>query len=596
MAEWFETLLKIIGGCVVVYALGWKTLKYILDGYKQRALYKTLHRYFTRVELKKATRYYVHTKGQKKPPPKEPEPKHPHARAPRTKLIPFFVNKVFKQDIETKDRPFYIILAEPGMGKTTFMINLFLKYISQWFGKKYDIKLLPMGRPDMDKEIDNIEDEKKENMILLLDGLDEDTRAAVDFQKRLAEIIEKTRRFHTVIMTCRSHILPPGQKEPDKTGSRKVYLSPLDQKDIKKYLNKRFPVFNIKKKHRAKQVVRNAPHLMALPLLLSHIDDLAKSKRQYKYTHEAYDELIKNWLEREASHYKEAEQGQFKEEFYEFSRAVAVDIYQHRESREGLLIKPEEIEYYAKKHRIRLDRMEMERHSLLNRNAAGDYQFSHRSIFEYFLALELLKNQAFKEKFRFEGMEQSRRFYKEIIDMSKEYTARFFKQENLRKAYRQARTSDVEPISRGKPGKFAHVEYLNLSNRQLADTGVLKEFSGLKFLHLEHNLLTGIDELKRLRELKSLYINDNQLSDISPLRELRELIVLNVANNRLTDIRVLRKLKMLEVLILNDNRVTDIGVLKEMKKLWHLNIRNNPVPPEQIAALKQILPKCEIHH
>lgn len=596
MAEWFETLLKIIGGCVVVYALGWKTLKYILEGYKQRVLYKSLHRYFTRVELKKATRYYMHTKGQKTPPPKEPEPKYPHARTPRTKLIPFFVDKVFKQDMGTENRPFYIIMAEPGMGKTTFMINLFLKLISLWSGKKYDIKLLPMGRPDMDKEIDKIEDEKKKHMILLLDGLDEDTRAAADFQKRLADIIEKTRRFHTVIMTCRSHILPPGEEEADESGSRKVYLSPFDQKDIKKYLNKRFPVFYINKKRRAQQVVRQAPHLMALPLLLSFIDDLAKSKRQYKYTHEVYEELIKKWLERESTRYKEAEPEHFKEELYEFSRTVAVDIYRHRESRKGLLIKPEEIERYAEKHQIRLDRMQMERHSLLNRNAAGDYQFSHKSIFEYFLALELLKNQAFKEKFRFEGMEQSRSFYKEIKDKSKEYAAAFFKQENLREAYRRARTRDVEPISRSKPGKFAHVEYLNLSNRQLADTIVLKEFSGLRFLHLEHNLLTDIDELKRLRELKSLYINDNQLSDISPLRELKELIVLNVANNRLTDIRALRKLKMLEVLILNDNRVTDIGVLKEMKKLWHLNIRNNPVPGEQITALKQILPKCEIHH
>ncbi len=585
MAEWLETVLMIAGGYLIVYALVWKTLKSVLHGYKLRVLHKTLHSYFTRGELKKATHHYISTKGRNTPPPNQPNPT-PH-RTPGVKLVPFFLENAFQQNAETDEPPFYMVLAEPGMGKTTFLLNLYLKHLFQWFRKQYNVKFLPMGNPALDKEIADIANKEKKNTVLLLDGFDDDPMALENPQKRLRDIAAKTDEFRGVVMTGTPQLLPPSP------GGKKVYISPFDPKDIKKYINKKIPTLNLKKKHRARQLVKHSPQLMARPLLISYIDKLAETGRRYKYNYQVYDELINRWLERESRHCKGKERDRFKKELYEFSGDVAVDIYRNRESRKRLGMKPAEIETHAEKYRVRPEQLDHD-FSLFTRSAEGEYRFTHKSILEYFLALELHKNPSFKHRFRFEGMEQAKHFYKEIKEKAREYADKFFNGKNLKEDYHRVQKNDGESIPKRKPGKFRHVEYLNLSRRRLTDINLLKEFTGLRFLHLEHNRLTRIDELNRLRKLKSLYMNDNQVTDIKPLRELKELIILNLADNRLTDIDDLGKLKMLEVLILSNNQITDIGVLKNMTRLWQLNLENNPIPPGQAAALKQLLPRCEI--
>lgn len=585
MAEWLKVVLMILGGYAVVYALVWKTLKLVLRGYKLRVLHNTLRSYFTRKELKQATRFYISTKGRDTPPPDEPEP--PPPRTPGVKLVPFFLRNTFERDTETGAPPFYIVLGEPGMGKTTFLLNLYLKFLFQWFRKRYNVRFLPMGAPDLDKEIDGVDNKEKKNTVLLLDGFDEDPKALEDPQKRLRDIAGKTEGFRGVVMTGTPQLLPPSP------GAKKIYISPFDPKDIKTYIDKKIPLLNLKKKHRARQLVKHSPQLTARPLTMGYIDKLAESDRRYKYNYQVYDELVNRWLEEESKHYKGKERDRFKKELYEFAGDVAADMYRNRGSRKRLGMKPGEIEPYAEKHRVPLDRLD-HGFSLFTHGAEGEYRFTHKSILEYFLALELHKNPSFNHGSRFEGMEQAKNFYKEIKEKSREYASEFFKRKHLKEDYNRAQNRDEGPISKRKPGKFRHVEYLNLSRRRLADISQLKEFTGLRFLHLEHNRLTRIDELSRLRKLKSLYMNHNQVSDIKPLKELKELIILNLADNRLTDIDGLGKLKMLEALILSNNQINDIGVLKNMTRLWHLNIENNPVPPEQVAALKRSLPRCEI--
>jgi hypothetical protein len=257
------------------------------------------------------------------------------------------------------------------MGKTTFMINLYIKYICQWWGTTCDIKLMPMGFPDIDRELDKIDNKEKSQTILLLDAFDEDRLAVSDYRKRMNEILNKTFRSRKVIITCRTQFFPSEEEEPGETGIlkfgdpggyhifHKLYVSPFDEKDIKKYLGKRFSVFNFKKKPRALKIVKQSPNLMVRPMLLNYIEDLLKSSRKYEFTFQVYEELIKLWIERESRKYKRDEREGFKKELYKFSREIALDIYRDRETRRGLIIDAKEIEPFAQRHDIRLGDMEM---------------------------------------------------------------------------------------------------------------------------------------------------------------------------------------------------------------------------------------------
>jgi len=90
---------------------------------------------------------------------------------------------------------FALALADSGMGKTTFMINLYIRYKNAFrlpfAPQKYDIKLFPLGYPNILEDIEKVKDKK--NTILLLDALDEDLEAIKDHQKRLNEILSKVK-------------------------------------------------------------------------------------------------------------------------------------------------------------------------------------------------------------------------------------------------------------------------------------------------------------------------------------------------------------------------------------------------------------------
>ncbi|MFM9951988.1 MAG: hypothetical protein ACKV1O_28920 [Saprospiraceae bacterium] len=196
---------------IVIYTF--KFYKWVILRKKQRLLNHDLHPFYTRLEIDKATRYYIPTKYQDTAPSQAEEPSRSFIDSPKAKLIPMMLNKGFIQD----DDRYYLILADSGMGKTTFMINLYLAYKNQFsWKKKYDIRLLPLGHPKVLAEVEKIEN--PETTILLLDVLDEDVEAVKDYKKRLDQILEKTWRFREIVITCRTQFFPSEVEEPTKTG------------------------------------------------------------------------------------------------------------------------------------------------------------------------------------------------------------------------------------------------------------------------------------------------------------------------------------------------------------------------------------------
>ena len=147
--KWFEIskeLSVVLASVIIaflVWVVGWG-FKKLTTHYKNSNAVKDLNPYFTYLNVQEARQYFIQTKFQNEPPTKEDEPGFSNPFVSKSYLIPHFLKTAFNEKKETDK--FFLILADSGMGKTTFMINLFIKYTSFFnFKQKYKIKLLPFG-------------------------------------------------------------------------------------------------------------------------------------------------------------------------------------------------------------------------------------------------------------------------------------------------------------------------------------------------------------------------------------------------------------------------------------------------------------------
>lgn len=642
-AVYLQVLIAIIGiliGTMIPFI--WKLIRNIINWFRQRKLNKDLHPFFSLQEIKKATQYFIPTQCQNVDPSREYEPKKSYAFATKEPLIPFFIRRVFTNG--DQDNRFYIILGDSGMGKTTLMINLYLKYINLIRRKKYKIKLLPLGFPEIDSYISNIED--KENTILLLDAFDEDNLAVMDHRERMNDLINKIINFRVIIFTCRTQFFPTESDEPGETGIfkfgtekgshvfRKMYISPFDNKDIKKYLNKKFSFFNFRKKNIAKRIVENSPNLMVRPMLLSYIDDFISSKKQYENSYSIYEEMINKWIERESKRIQLNNREKFKEELYKFTKEIAMDIFENRNIRKGLFINSDDIKPFAEKHKIELNEMEMKSRSLLNRNAKGQYKFSHKSILEYYFALESLKDinrinilkeenfdiaqKFFKEmlwlkytrpfffdKTRFKGsFNFSKKPYFDFSNFYKKYDfplyIKVFKDSGKLKLNYESidrflfKSDSLLNLNKNKLEIITNLVLYNYDETVLYSLLFFENLISLSFINSEYINLDGIEildklmalsfenikvidfhNLENLKKLSFLSMYNTRIYEMNLSETLTQLIHLNLCGNKINDISFLKNFHKLLVLGLSDNKISDINVLGNLKNLTHLFLTDN---------------------
>lgn len=392
-------------------------------------------------EIQKAQQYFIETKAQSLPPTIEEELKGGTKFIPKVSLIDHFIKTAFNEK-EESDK-FYLVLADSGMGKTTFMINLYMRYNSFWnFGRKYKMKLLPFRDDNILGDLAKIGKDEAKNTILLLDAFDEykgllppkesdgmsnDER----FRKRLDEIVELVQYFREVVITSRSQYFP-GQEsevytlEVPKYGSEggfhklaKLYISPFDEREIEEYLNKKFgrwKFWNQKKKEIARSIVKTSPKLMVRPMLLAYIDYLMKAKTHFRNTYQVYETLVEQWLNREAKKRKHEikDSKKFKKDLYEFSRLAALQINANRLSVGTFSITRQTGKELCRTHDLELDDYEITGQSLLTRDANHNWKFAHKSILEFFLAKEAIDKKSFYESFDFTGMDMMKSFYNEV--------------------------------------------------------------------------------------------------------------------------------------------------------------------------------------
>ena len=375
---------------------------------------------------KESQRQYIETQFLSTPPHEFDEPNKATTATTREPMDKF-CDRIFKEN--NPNERVYMVLAGSGMGKTTFMVNVFCRYVKQNMTRKgmnLDIRLLRLDDEKVLDDIKKISEDgsiKPEKTILLLDALDENRYASgnfVDFKQKLEDAMEP---FGLVMITCRDQFFDNEKSIPTSTSwvsvtkdknlisYNKIYISPFSDEDIKKYLALKYK--NKKKRKQASQIAEKCKDLMARPLLLSYMDDLLDGNFEFKSIYEIYRVLIDKWLQREVNKIQSEEaRAEQKKMLYHFSVGIAKTIYENWKDTKSMLLSPEQMEDFITRFNYSKVPYELKRRSLINRNVSGYYKFAHKSFLEFFLAQEYFHNPT--SNFEFEGMDMARRFYEEM--------------------------------------------------------------------------------------------------------------------------------------------------------------------------------------
>jgi hypothetical protein len=417
LKTWGTIVAILVGGVGLVTTLVTKTYPWARAKIESRKVAHSLGAsLITPGNIERTIRYYVPPYTQSLDP----------AGGEESRLIHSVKSPLFKtlDDVlspEGDDR-YHILLADSGMGKTSALINYYVRHQRRWRKKKFHIAIVPLGIPDADERIGAIQD--RSNTVLFLDALDEDTLAMVDHVERLRLLLKATSDFQRVIITCRTQFFARDEEIPQGTGilkfgSRggnesaeqvfyKIYLTPFTDEQIRKYLTKRYPIWRWQRRQRAFELVKKIPHLTARPMLLSRIDDLVDADQNAKYSFQLYEEMVSGWIKREKGFVNESDQ------LRNFSERLAANLYLNRGMRGAERVTRDEIESLAKEWDISIFPGNLSGRGLLNRDAEGNYKFAHRSIMEYLFVKHAITSK--QNCFKVEWTDLMKRFLWEMVE------------------------------------------------------------------------------------------------------------------------------------------------------------------------------------
>lgn len=342
------------------------------------------------VELAK---YYIEPDCQEK----NPADRHEDAEKRPIKVVidEFLSQKTITQEPGSNT---LFVMSDAGMGKSALLAMIKYTHLTAFWPQRFNCVLKQLGSETLG-EIKAAENERK--TILLLDSLDEDPETVGRIHDRLMEILDATKHFFKVIVTCRTQFFPktergllelPGQICIEGFSCSSTYLSFFDDDKVLQYLKKRFPsrLFGLWKNQKiaeAKKIIDLMGSLKFRPMLLSYIGDLMKSPLMKKGGNEydIYEVLVKIWLNREKTKPKEISESD------QLDACIILATWmQIRRKRE---INEKSICQIIKARPV--TQLGMQGRSLLNRNSDGEYRFSHYCLQEFCVAKFLVEEPLF---------------------------------------------------------------------------------------------------------------------------------------------------------------------------------------------------------
>lgn len=339
-----------------------------------------------------------------------------------------FINEYLNSKVTGKKR--YIILGGSGMGKSTFSADLFYQYINKYNQRNipFPINILYLGDSDViDKIVDLSKKEDACESILILDALDENVDATKDISSFMNKIDLITNIYKFVIITGRTQLFQDDVSEPTigkiKQNSNlskrlkyeRIYVSPFSEYEIQTYLANKFTV-GTENYRKAIQIVNKGNDLMSRPMILSFIDDLLGFARCERLTIvEIYKTIIDKWLLRECETQEDSDNRLNVNDLYIFSKRLAVYMYDKWETTGISHITKSEYEYFIESNGYSGNPYSFRGRSLINRKSDGSIKFSHKSFWEFFIALDVLENPG--KSYNPDNLDMAKKFTDELNEL-----------------------------------------------------------------------------------------------------------------------------------------------------------------------------------
>jgi len=296
-----------------------------------------------------------------------------------------------------------ILLADSGMGKTSFCLNYYSREVKKG-AKGRQVAIVPLGRGDGLERIAAFKGSRND-AILFLDAFDEDPKAVGNQKERLEELLRAASDFRNIIVTCRSQFFTSDADVPTGSGImyaaarragqgrelplHRIFLAPFSEKQINLYVRKNFPytkISNWRWRHSARMLVKEVPELTVRPMLLELLPDLVREKRKVEQLFSLYEYLLDKWLEREAGWIEPAD-------LLDISIELAVRAFVQQRSGGGDRLGADEVDRVASSYKHPLESWKIRSRSLLNRDIDGLYKFAHRSVMEYLFLLAAMRGE-----------------------------------------------------------------------------------------------------------------------------------------------------------------------------------------------------------
>ncbi|MFV8755991.1 NACHT domain-containing protein [Nannocystaceae bacterium ST9] len=359
-------------------------------------------------------RFYVEPCCQRINPANLPDGTIDEYRTPVFENIDYFLNQPSLDGHGANHR---IILGDAGMGKSSLLVMLWKMHLFNFWPKDVGCTLLKLGRDSLER-IAQIPAPSRH--ILLLDALDEDpsySGEAGGVKARLSELITASMAFRKVIISCRTQFFVDEDNDPDfaKLGCVRLdsftcsisYLSPFDDSQARDLLEKRFPntwrQLLFQPNNARKNAIRIAESIGSLsmrPLMLSYITfilgdnpnaknllDLEGPDREYKL----YGVMITRWLDREVLKIKKRGTAKTVPRAEDL-RQICWQVATLMRSRDLRKLPRRDFENLKRQLNMQdfLADDTLEGRTLLNKDSAGNFRFTHSSIEEFLVVEHLL--------------------------------------------------------------------------------------------------------------------------------------------------------------------------------------------------------------
>jgi len=387
-------------------------------------------------------------------------------------------------------------------------------------------------------------------------------------------------------------------------------------------------------------------------MLLSRIEDLVESDNKYEFSFQIYEELIGKWLAREARKPKVNDlfNGEASAMVYlsSFSEKFALYLYENREKHDGYFLPKGDKIYKTLIDIPNVPNIEInfleniaKGKSLLNRDAKGNYKFSHKSVLEYFLANKLFESPSLYRNFNFQGMDATDNFFKEmLVEKLKNKEGKFAifdknhsvdvtvadRGTNYSSSVKESQTLSLSKITIENISK---IEYLKIEEFQGISPLFFSKFSSLKelviidwkrldilYLHYQY-YLEQLELIERQPLQEDTKVQESQKSlleviefiereqsqelremqELVNMRELREPLQMRQLRERLEQLKLRKRIEMIGRIEM-EKRIELIGFdwLLEPNKSFieELKIVNQII--KEIQQLQKMLPNCEIYY